>query len=103
MPGIAEFLNEFECRFWFTYRKDFLRLAPSILSSDAGFGCMLRAGQSMVAEALSQLWLKEKRHPNDIFADPGLLSQYKLVLVYLTLHDTYLLAHLILFRYFRYL
>lgn len=73
------FGGAFEALFWFTYRKDFPRLIPSILSSDVGFGCMIRAGQSMVAEALARLYLGRVRHLHKIFSDPVLTGRYKMV------------------------
>lgn len=57
---IEAFLDAFETCFWFTYRKDFPRLSPSILSSDAGFGCMMRCGQSLMAEAIVRTRLKRQ-------------------------------------------
>lgn len=77
-PGLEAFLSAWEGCFWFTYRKDFPRLAPSILSSDAGFGCMIRAGQSMIAEALSRLLLG-RRSPGEIFTSSSLTTTYKQV------------------------
>ena len=77
--GMDAFWRAFEALFWFTYRKDFPRLVPSILSSDVGFGCMIRAGQSMMAEALARLYLGRVRSLAKIFADPQLTERYQMV------------------------
>jgi len=38
--------------FWFTYRAEFNEIKPYAIRSDAGWGCMLRATQMMMAQAL---------------------------------------------------
>lgn len=47
-----DFLEEFHSLFWFSYRKDFPAIPPSNFTTDAGWGCMLRSGQMMFAQAL---------------------------------------------------
>lgn len=42
---------------WCTYRKGFPSLGSPQYTSDKGFGCMLRCGQMLLAEALKQLHL----------------------------------------------
>lgn len=51
---LEEFLADFRSRFHFTYRKGFPRIAPTLLSTDLGWGCMLRSGQSLTAEAFAR-------------------------------------------------
>lgn len=76
----TEFLDDFESRFWFTYRSNFppiprsddpqasasislaVRLRSQFLhqggfTSDTGWGCMIRSGQSLLANALAMLRL----------------------------------------------
>jgi cysteine protease ATG4 len=38
--------------FWFTYRCDFQEIKPYGITSDAGWGCMLRSAQMLVAQTL---------------------------------------------------
>lgn len=52
---IQEFLLDFSSRFWFTYRRDLPRIASTIVTTDAGWGCLLRCGQMMVAEAYARI------------------------------------------------
>ena len=75
-----QFLDDFESRFWFTYRSEFplierspasdssstltmsVRLRSQLVdqsgfTSDTGFGCMIRSGQSLLANALAMLRL----------------------------------------------
>lgn len=78
--GMEDFLAAFEGCFWFTYRRDLPRLAPSILSSDAGFGCMLRAGQSMMAESLSIIIYGRNRKLDEMLDEPERVEQYKSII-----------------------
>lgn len=76
----ADFLDDFEARFWFSYRSHFASIKKSTdpiagssltlavrlrsqlveqggFTSDTGWGCMIRSGQCLVANALAMLQL----------------------------------------------
>ncbi|KAJ1651461.1 Cysteine protease atg4 [Dispira simplex] len=61
------FLDDFQSRIWCTYRANFATLPDSDnLTSDSGWGCMLRAVQSLVAQSfvlqlLGRDWSLEKQ------------------------------------------
>ena len=50
----SDFRTHVGSLFRFTYRKDFTALHPYPISSDAGWGCMLRSAQMMMACALQR-------------------------------------------------
>jgi len=49
--------REVRSRLWFSYRKEFPAIGDSGMTSDKGWGCMLRCGQMVVAECLQRLYL----------------------------------------------
>lgn len=61
----TELLHEFNSRLYFSYRQDFDVLPDSDLSSDVGWGCMLRVGQMLLAQTLIVHLFKDK-HSADV-------------------------------------
>lgn len=54
---LMRFMTDFQSKIWFTYRKEVARIEPSFYTSDAGWGCMMRTGQSLLAQAFVQVML----------------------------------------------
>lgn len=50
--SLQELMLDFSSRVWMTYRKGFEPLGATSVSSDVGWGCMLRSGQMLMAQAL---------------------------------------------------
>lgn len=66
-------IGHFRSKIWLTYRKNFPRIFDSLWTTDAGWGCMLRSMQMLLADSLVRHYLTEKwrykknrrrHHPN---------------------------------------
>lgn len=66
--SLDQFFEDFSSLIWLTYRKHFSQLRNSNLTSDGGWGCMLRSGQMLLANAILIHMLKEGKGSSSNFA-----------------------------------
>jgi len=59
---------------WFTYRKGFIPIGDDGLTTDKGWGCMLRCGQMALAQALVRVHMQEDWYWNVETRDPTYLK-----------------------------
>ncbi|KAF9346800.1 Cysteine protease atg4, partial [Mortierella sp. AD094] len=73
------FMSDFRTKFWFTYRKDIARIDPSYYTSDAGWGCMMRTGQSLLAQAFSNVLLGRDWRANTRMSEESAQKYRKII------------------------
>lgn len=56
-PELELIRRDVQSRIWCTYRKGFVPLGRPQLTTDKGWGCMLRCGQMLLAQSLLELHL----------------------------------------------
>jgi len=59
VSDVNEFFENFGALIWLTYRKEFPKIENSTLTTDCGWGCMLRTGQMILANTLLIHFLKD--------------------------------------------
>ncbi|EGG17261.1 autophagy protein 4 [Cavenderia fasciculata] len=60
---VERFLEDFKSILWFSYRKDFPSIENTSITTDIGWGCMLRTGQMILARALLKHFYNNENIP----------------------------------------
>jgi len=74
-PAFPEFIEDFREKLWFSYRRDFPPISPTTYDSDVGWGCTLRSGQMLLAQALVTQYLGRDWKQDPSQPPPSVLYQ----------------------------
>ncbi|KAJ1680296.1 Cysteine protease atg4 [Spiromyces aspiralis] len=82
-PSYPEaFLCDFQSLIWCTYRARYPPISPTEFTTDAGWGCMLRAGQSLLGQALlmhtfgCRDWRVDRNNPKQVQTYTRIMEQF---------------------------
>ncbi|CAG8456849.1 3426_t:CDS:10, partial [Diversispora eburnea] len=76
---LMDFVLDFQSRIYCSYRKDFLPIEPAFHTTDTGWGCMHRTGQSLLAQGFLWVLLGRDWRLHNFQTDSDLLIYRKIL------------------------